>query len=355
MSHTVVVALGGNAILQPKQKGTAEEQRANVAVTARSIVEMIKEGYRVVVTHGNGPQVGNILIQNAEAGATVPAMPLDICGAESQGLIGYLIQQSLYNILRSEGIDRPVATILTQVVVSREDPAFANPTKPVGPFYTEVKARKFMVEKGEKWIEDAGRGWRKVVPSPKPREIVEAPVIRELVDAGYIVIASGGGGIPVVREADGTLKGVEAVIDKDLAGAVLAREVEAGTLMILTDVERVAINYGKPDQRFLERVTIEEARAYMAEGHFKEGSMKPKVQAAINFAEIGGRSIISSLNKAREALAGTAGTHVVAPQPESSASGGLSCISSRRPRGSLEGAARCSTSARVPTAGSSCS
>lgn len=306
---TVVVALGGNAILQPKQKGTIEEQRANVEMSAKSIVKLVQEGYRVVISHGNGPQVGNILLQNAAARDQVPAMPLDVCGAESQGLIGYMIQQSLYNELKRLGIDKKVVTLLTQVVVSKDDPAFQNPTKPVGAFYTKEEAEAGMA-KGENWIEDSGRGWRKVVPSPKPQEIVELDLIKTLVDAGAIVIASGGGGIPVVREGD-RLVGVEAVIDKDLASSLLAKELGADILTIATDVTHVAINYGKPDQQNLERLTVAEAKKYLEEGQFGKGSMGPKVQAAINFVEAGGEAIIGSLANLKEAVKGESGTRIV--------------------------------------------
>lgn len=307
---TVVVALGGNAILQPKQKGTIEEQMANVNASAKNIVKLIQEGYRVVVAHGNGPQVGNILLQNAAAREQVPAMPLDVCGAESQGLIGYMIQQNIRNELKKAGIDKPVVTILTQVVVDRHDPAFQNPTKPVGAFYSKEEAEKNMKEKGETWIEDSGRGWRKVVPSPKPQEVVELEAVRTLVETGAVVIAVGGGGIPVVKEDD-KLVGVEAVIDKDLASSLLAKNLGADILAIATDVPYVAINYGKPDQKNLKSMTVEEAKKYLEEGQFGKGSMGPKVQAVLNFVEAGGQGIITSLDTLREAVVGDAGTKVV--------------------------------------------
>ncbi|WP_227764924.1 carbamate kinase [Zhaonella formicivorans] len=307
---TVVVALGGNAILQPKQKGTIEEQMANVNASAKNIVKLIQEGYRVVVAHGNGPQVGNILLQNAAAREQVPAMPLDVCGAESQGLIGYMIQQNIRNELKKAGIDKPVVTILTQVVVDRHDPAFQNPTKPVGAFYSKEEAEKNMKEKGETWIEDSGRGWRKVVPSPKPQEVVELEAVRTLVETGAVVIAVGGGGIPVVKEGD-KLVGVEAVIDKDLASSLLAKNLGADILAIATDVPYVAINYGKPDQKNLKSMTVAEAKKYLEEGQFGKGSMGPKVQAVLNFVEAGGQGIITSLDTLREAVVGDAGTKVV--------------------------------------------
>lgn len=313
MEHkkTIVIALGGNAILQPGQKGYAEEQIENVYKTCKQIASMIKKGYEVVITHGNGPQVGNILIQNIAGAEKVPAMPLDICGAESQGQIGYMMQQQLTNILLGMGIKTPVVTLVTQMVVDREDPAFKNPTKPVGPFYTREYAENAMKQKGESWIEDAGRGWRKVVPSPKPIRIVEIDAILSLIDKDCIVIANGGGGIPVVEE-EGIYKGVEAVIDKDFGGERLAFDVEADTFMILTDVPRVYINYNKPDQKQLDEVTLKEIQEYQREGHFKAGSMGPKVEACRRFVANGGKqAIITSLDTALEALEGKAGTRIV--------------------------------------------
>jgi carbamate kinase len=275
-------------------------------------VALLEQGYQVVLTHGNGPQVGNIMIQN-QATDAVPAMPMDICGAESQGMIGYMIQQSLHNEMVRRGMEpRPVASIVTQVVVSTDDPAFSRPTKPVGPFYSEEHARRRMAL-GEAWVEDAGRGWRRVVPSPDPKEIVELDAIRQLARDHAVVICAGGGGIPVVREVDGTLRGVEAVIDKDLAGQRLASGLGADVFMILTDVPAVALDYGKPTQRFLSRLTVSEARALQKEGHFKPGSMGPKVEACCRFVEAGGeRAVIGSLMQALDALVGRAGTQVVA-------------------------------------------
>lgn len=311
MSKTVVVALGGNAIIQPGQRGTAAEQYANIALTARQIALMVAAGYRVVVTHGNGPQVGNILIQQEEGSAAVPAMPLDVCGAMSQGFIGYYLQQCLGRELAALGCDLPVATLITQVVVDAGDPAFANPTKPVGPFYSQERAAELAAGKGWRMKEDAGRGWRRVVPSPDPRRIVEARVIRSLAIGGAVVIASGGGGIPVAEAADGRIEGVEAVIDKDLAAERLAHEVGATVLIILTDVERAAINYRQPDEVWLDEVTTDAARIYQAQGHFRAGSMGPKVEAALRFVEGGGElAVITSLTMAGEALAGRAGTRI---------------------------------------------
>jgi len=308
----VVVALGGNAILQPGQKGTFEEQMSNVHVTCEQLAKMVESGeYKVVVTHGNGPQVGNLLLQN-EAGKEVAApMPLFVCGAESQGLIGLMIQQNLGNLLAASGKgDIPIATVVTQVVVSKDDQAFTNPTKPVGPFYNEGEAKALESEKGYDVREDAGRGWRRVVPSPDPIEINEKAAIRQLVDARSIVIASGGGGIPVVRE-NGALKGVDAVIDKDLAGERLAVDVGASIFMILTDVDSVRLNYNTPEEKAISSMTVAEANAYRDEGHFAKGSMEPKVRAAVRFIESGGsKAIITSLDKAFDALAGSAGTTI---------------------------------------------
>jgi len=310
--QTVVVALGGNAILQPGQKGTFEEQMANVHVTCEQLVHMVESGkYRVVVTHGNGPQVGNLLLQN-EAGKDVAApMPLYVCGAESQGLIGLMIQQNLGNLLAAQGKgDIPVATIVTQVVVDKDDPAFANPTKPVGPFYGEEEAKALEAEKGYDVREDAGRGWRRVVPSPNPIEINEKAAVRQLANARAIVIASGGGGIPVIRE-NGKLQGVDAVIDKDLAGQVLAIDVDASVFMVLTDVDSVRLNYKTPEEKALSNITVAEAKQYAEEGHFAKGSMEPKVRAAVRFVEAGGeKAIITSLDQAVAALEGRAGTTI---------------------------------------------
>ncbi|WP_297489531.1 carbamate kinase [Thermococcus sp.] len=314
MRKRVVIALGGNAILQRGQRGTYEEQMENVRKTARQIAEIILHNdYEVVITHGNGPQVGALLL-HMDAGQQVygiPAQPMDVAGAMTQGQIGYMIGQALMNELRKKGVEKPVATVVTQTVVEEDDPAFQNPSKPVGPFYDEETAKRLAEEKGWTVVEDAGRGWRRVVPSPDPKGHVEAPVIQDLVEKGFIVIASGGGGVPVVEE-NGQLKGVEAVIDKDLAGEKLAEEVSADIFMILTDVNGAAINYGKPDERWLGRVTVGELKKYYLEGHFRKGSMGPKVLAAIRFIEWGGeRAVIASLDRAVEALEGKTGTQIL--------------------------------------------
>ena len=305
MSKRIVVALGGNAILQPKQEGTAALQFQNVINTCVQLAGLIEAGHQLVITHGNGPQVGNILLQNEAAKDKIPPLPLDVCGAQTQGFIGYMIQQAMKNLLPR----RQVGTILTQVLVGADDPAFQNPTKPIGPLYGKEEADKLVAEKGYTMVEDSGRGWRRVVPSPDPRAIVEKELIQALLDQDAIVIAAGGGGIPVVTDGQGQLRGIEAVIDKDLAGARLAQDVGAQILLILTDVEGVAVNWGQPDQRFLHQLNRQQARELLGQGQFKAGSMGPKVEAALRFIEQGGeQSIIVSLDKAAAALAGQAGT-----------------------------------------------
>jgi carbamate kinase len=311
---TVVVALGGNAILQPGQVGTFEEQLVNVDGATRRISKMVADGYRVVMTHGNGPQVGNLLIQQDVASKLVAPMPMDVCGAMSQGQIGYMLEQTLQNHLRKRRLDVPVVTLLTQVAVDPKDPAFERPSKPVGPFYDEAKAKGMMLEQGFAMKEDAGRGWRRVVPSPEPIEIVEREAIVDLVHDGVMVVCSGGGGIPVVRAKNGTLSGVDAVIDKDLAAMRLAMDVGADILMVLTDVPKAYVDYRGPNQRALDVVPLPEMEQYAAEGHFKAGSMGPKVDAAMRFVRSGGVAIIASLVEVSKALAGQAGTRIV-PAP----------------------------------------
>jgi carbamate kinase len=308
----VLITLGGNAILPVRGTGTFEEQCAVTRATMQPIARMIREGSEVVLSHGNGPIVGNILIRNEAARDQIPPMPLDVCGADSQGGIGYMMQQSLQNELRRVGLgDRPVVTIVTQVVVDERDPAFRRPTKPIGPFYPEDRARLLAKEKGWTIVEDAGRGYRRVVPSPKPLEVVEIAAIRQIVEDGGVAIAAGGGGIPVSRQWDGSLHGVEAVIDKDLASSLLARLLGCQTLVIVTGVDRVALRYGKPDQRELERATPDELQGWMEEGHFPPGSMGPKIQAAIEFVRGGGREVvITSPERLTEALEGKTGTLV---------------------------------------------
>ncbi len=313
----ILVALGGNAVKQAHEKGTYEEQMRNVRTAAKHLFEMIKRGHQLVITHGNGPQAGALLIQQ-EAGVAmgIPPQPLDVINAMTQGQIGYMIQQALINLANKEGIYIPVVTVATQVLVSKDDPDFQDPSKPVGPFYTleeieKVKKPNWIIKKvkpGE------GRVYRRVVPSPDPIRIVEAKAIKKMVDSGIVVIASGGGGIPVIQHEDGTYEGVEAVIDKDKAGERLAEVVDPDIFIILTDVEKAYLNYGKPDQRPIDRMTVSEAKRYLEEGHFLAGSMGPKVLACIRFIEWGGKgkkAIITALDKAIDALEGRTGTHIV--------------------------------------------
>ena len=308
-TQKIVIALGGNAL-----GNTAAEQLELVTGTAKPIVDLIEQGNQVIIAHGNGPQVGMInlgMSSAAEAGAIKASMPFPECGAMSQGYIGYHLQNAINNELTARGINKPVGTLVTQVLVDENDPAFKNPTKPIGSFYTKEVAEQLAAEKGYTMVEDAGRGYRQVVPSPKPVDVIEKEMVNTMVDAGYVVITVGGGGIPVVRK-DGKLMGTPAVIDKDFASAKLAELVKADKLVILTAVDRVAINWGKPDQKSLEVMTVAEAEQYCAEGHFAPGSMLPKVQAAMGFARAGGEAIIASLEKAAEALDGKSGTRVIA-------------------------------------------
>ena len=308
----VVVALGGNALQESGKPATAEEQLQVVNKTAEYLAEMSIKGYEMAVVHGNGPQVGRILLASETAAGVTPVMPFDVCGAMSQGYIGYHIQQGLREALRKRGRNIPVVTLVTQVVVDKDDPGFKNPTKPIGAFYTEEEAKRLQAEKGYVMKEDAGRGWRRVVPSPMPKKIVELSAVKTLWDT-TIVITAGGGGIPVIENEDGSLTGIAAVIDKDLAAERLAEDINADILMILTEVERVSINYKKPDQKDLSLLTSAEAEQYIREGHFAPGSMLPKIQAAVSFvkANPGRKAIITSLYKAVDALEGRAGTTII--------------------------------------------
>ena len=303
----LVIALGGNAL-----GNTPYEQLRLVTETAKPIVDLIEAGNQVVIAHGNGPQVGmiNLAMSTAAAAKAIKSdMPFPECGAMSQGYIGYHLQNSIQNELKARGIKKSVATVVTQVLVDENDPAFSHPTKPIGAFYSKEEADRIAAEKGYTMIEDAGRGYRQVVPSPKPVDVVEKDMVNTLIDAGHVVITVGGGGIPVI-EKDGKLVGVPAVIDKDFASAKLAELVKADALVILTAVDRVAINWGKPDQKSLETMTCEEAERYCKEGHFAPGSMLPKVQAAMSFARTGKEAIIASLENAAAALRGESGTVV---------------------------------------------
>jgi len=272
---------------------------------------MIEQGWDVVITHGNGPQVGFILLRSELASHVLHTVPLDSCGADTQGAIGYMIQQSLYNEFLKRGMKKQAVTVVTQVVVDKDDPAFQNPTKPIGPFYTEAEAKRLAAERGWAVKNDAGRGWRRVVPSPIPQEIVEQEAIKALIEQGFVVIGVGGGGIPVVRETDGSLRGVEAVIDKDYASSLLASGIGADLFLISTAVEKVALNYGKPNQVWLDRMTLAEAKRYLSEGHFPPGSMGPKIEAIIQFLEKGGKeALITSPESIERALAGETGTRI---------------------------------------------
>jgi carbamate kinase len=308
----VLVSLGGNAILKRGQKGTAEEQEANVQNTAKHLAALLRRGERIAITHGNGPQVGNILLQNEIAKETLPPMPLDVCGAESQGMIGYMLQRALGSELGSGTPKTQVTTIVSQTLVDAEDPAFKNPSKPVGPFYSAKEAEQLRDSKGWHIISDSGRGYRRVVPSPTPLDILEKETIIRLFETGTVVIGVGGGGVPVIREKNGKIRGVEAVLDKDRTAALLAQTLGVETLLILTDVEKVFVNYGKPDQRALDRMNVQECKKYLDEGQFPEGSMGPKVESAVSFllGSSGRRVVIASLEMAEEALKGTAGTTI---------------------------------------------
>lgn len=309
MAEKIVIALGGNALQSGNGGATAEAQLEVVKQTCEHIAEISMRGYEVGVVHGNGPQVGRILLASETAKDVTPAMPFDVCGAMSQGYIGYHLQQALRFALMKRGKNVPVVTLATQVVVDGDDPGFKNPTKPIGPFYQEAEAKELAATKGYSIKEDAGRGWRRVVASPIPKEIVEIDAVRRLWDS-TIVITCGGGGIPVLKNADGSLEGTAAVIDKDFAAELLAEQVEADTLMILTEVEKVAINFNKPDQKNLSSLTYEEAEKYCQEGQFAPGSMLPKVQAAMKFVKAfpTKKAIITSLDKAIDALEGKTGT-----------------------------------------------
>jgi carbamate kinase len=311
----LVIALGGNALLKRGQKGSFEEQYQNVRTTASKIAVLIERGYKIVLTHGNGPQVGATLLRHEAAKSIVPPFPLDACGAETQGFIGYMIQQALRNELKSRGIDKYVVTVITRVIVDKHDLAFQNPTKPIGPFYSKDEADSLKQQKPDLTIkEDAGRGYRRVVPSPDPKIIAERSAIRALVDAGYVVVACGGGGIPIIEEGT-TAVGVEAVIDKDLAGQRLATLIGANIFVILTDVKGAYVDYGTPKQELITEITSGKMKNYLREGQFKKGSMAPKAQAAIRFVEAGGeRAIIADLGSLIEALDGKTGTHVVVPK-----------------------------------------
>ena len=310
-----VVAIGGNSLIKDKQHQTVEDQYQAAKETTYHIADMIEAGWDVAIGHGNGPQVGFIL-RRSEIANKVEGMhevPLDVCGADSQGAIGYALQQTLQNELYRRGIKKPVATVVTQVLVDRNDKAFQNPTKPIGGFMDEAEAKRRAAEMGWTVVEDAGRGWRRVVASPLPKEVVELETVQTLIDAGVVVITVGGGGIPVIDAGEGQYQGTAAVIDKDFASSLLAQEINADLFLISTAVEKVALNFGKPDQKWLDHLTLAEARQYLAEGnHFAKGSMAPKIQAIIWFLEAGGKkAIITNPENIGRALRGETGTHIV--------------------------------------------
>jgi len=308
-----VVAFGGNALLRPEDRGTQEEQIARAKQAARWLAEIVRHGYKLIVVHGNGPQVGNILIQAEEASTKIPPQSLDVAVAQTEGSIGFMLQQAIRNRLESIGLKGDVATVLTEVEVDVNDVAFKRPTKPIGPFFTRYRAEALERDLGWTMREDSGRGWRHVVPSPRPLHILNVNTIARMVDTASVVMAAGGGGIPVVRGRDGQWRGIEAVIDKDFASALLAKELSADIFIILTGVAKVAIDFGKPTETQLDRMTIAEAEKHLAAGQFPVGSMGPKIEAAIQFVRAGGREVlITDVEHVREAISGNDGT-VVTP------------------------------------------
>lgn len=309
----LVIAIGGNSLIPDADHQTVQDQYAAAAETDDHIAALVEQGWDVAISHGNGPQVGFILRRSELASNELHEVPLDYCGADTQGAIGYMLQQNLVNDFRQRGIEKSVVTVVTQVEVDAADPAFGNPAKPIGSFMEKEEAMRRRDEEGWDVLEDAGRGWRRVVASPQPMRIVELDVIRLLLDAGVVTIAVGGGGIPVVENEDGDLEGIAAVIDKDLASALLANQVDADLLLISTAVEQVALNFGTPEQRWVDQFTLDEVKQYLAEGgHFAEGSMAPKMRAVVQFLEAGGReALITNPANLERAMAGEAGTRIV--------------------------------------------
>jgi len=310
----VVIALGGNAMTGDDGQAGPEDQRVAVDTAMQDVADLVAAGMEVVLTHGNGPQVGNLLVKNELAASVVPPVPLDWCGAQTQATIGMLVLNALDRALAARGVDRRPAVVVTRTLVDAGDPGFASPSKPIGRFLPKDEARR-LVEHGQTWQDRGSRGWRRVVASPEPLQVLDAPAIAALLDAGFVAVGAGGGGIPVVRDADGTLRGIEAVIDKDLAAALLARSLGADALVIATDVDHAMIGFGTPDERAVGRTTPAELRDLAADGHFAGGSMGPKVEAAIRFVEQGGRlSAITSLHRIGDAVRGTAGTVIQAAE-----------------------------------------
>lgn len=311
MAKVAVVAVGGNSLIKDKQHRSVQDQYNALYKTSIYICDMIEMGYNVVITHGNGPQVGFILLRSELSKDQLHQVPLDSCGADTQGAIGYMFQKALHNIFKDRGINKSVATVVTQVIVDKKDQAFQHPSKPIGPFYSEKEARERQDKDGWEIVEDAGRGWRRVVASPIPQEIVEEDAIKELIDSGFIVVAVGGGGIPVTKDGNDHLDGAAAVIDKDFASSLLASNIKADLFLISTAVEKVFLNFGKPGQKELDNMTLDECKKYVEEGHFKPGSMLPKIKAIIGFLERGGeKAIITSPENIRKALEGKTGTHI---------------------------------------------
>jgi carbamate kinase len=307
-----LIAFGGNALLPDNAHGLQKDQMTNARKAAALMVHVVKKGYELIIVHGNGPQVGNLLIQMEEADRRIPPYTLDVCDAMTEGGMGFMLEKAIINELRKNSLDKEVASIVTQVVVDRDDPAFANPTKPVGPYYSRERARELRREKKWTMIEDAGRGWRKVVPSPRPIDIVPKRIIRDLVLAGRIVVAAGGGGIPVIIDNRGLFRGVEAVIDKDYAAGLLAREVQADLFVILTAIEQVYLDFGKPGQRAVAVLTVDEARRHLDGGQFPPGSMGPKIRAAVEYVEAGGKEVlITTAGHLKAALINRSGTKII--------------------------------------------
>lgn len=311
MKQVAVIAVGGNSLILDDKHKTVSDQYAATVETSKHIAGMIQAGWNVVLTHGNGPQVGFILRRSELSLHELHPVPLDYCGADTQGAIGYMFQRALHNEFHARGINKQAATIVTQVLVDKHDPAFQNPSKPIGSFMNAELAARKRAEEGWQMVEDAGRGWRRVVPSPLPQAIIERDAIENLIKAGFLVICSGGGGIPVYEDDNGNLVGLEAVIDKDFAGSLLARSLGADLFLISTAVEKVALNYNKPDQKWLDHLTVAEAKEYLAAGHFHKGSMAPKIQAAILFLEGGGKeALITNPENIERALNRETGTRI---------------------------------------------
>jgi carbamate kinase len=310
---TALIAFGGNALLPENQRGLQEEQMRNARRAARLMVHIVRKGYELIIVHGNGPQVGNLLLQMEEAVTKVPPFTLEVCDAMTEGSMGFMLERAIINELRARSIDKEVATVVTQVIVDKDDPAFQTPSKPVGPFYTKYRAQTLAREKKWKMVEDAGRGYRQVVPSPRPIDVVPKWVIRDLIQAGRIVIAGGGGGIPIIINGRGLFKGIEAVIDKDYTASLIAREVEVDLFIILTNIERACLDYGTPQEHPIDVMTVSQAREYLSQGQFPPGSMGPKIEAAVEYIQAGGKEVlITTAGHLKAALFGRSGTRITA-------------------------------------------